>query len=192
MSVVTGVRKGSVAAIAADTLYTMGDRPRRYGFFRDTSKLVALPHGGFVGVVGSTTNLMVMRSLVREHPKKLKLTSIDTIFRSLLDLQPILEERYRVRIDEDDDEQPYDSNQLELLVVNPHGIFHLLTYREVIEVDRFWAIGSGADVALGAMHALYDRIDDPLEIARAGALAAAELEITCGPPIEAESVDLLA
>ena len=43
-------------------------------------------------------------------------------------------------------------------VTNEHGIFGIYSMREVFEYTKFWAAGSGRDVALGAMYALYPRL----------------------------------
>ena len=42
------------------------------------------------------------------------------------------------------------------------------------EYQRFWAIGSGAEYALGAMFALYDELDDAEQIALRAVKAGAE------------------
>ncbi len=58
--------------------------------------------------------------------------------------------------DEEEDD-PYESSQITALLANPNGIFFgVYSLREVYEYERFWAIGSGADYALGAMQAVYD------------------------------------
>ncbi|EDY86665.1 20S proteasome, A/B subunit [gamma proteobacterium HTCC5015] len=55
--------------------------------------------------------------------------------------------------------------------------------RDVTEFERFWAVGSGAEFALGAMHALYERLDDAEAIARAGVEAGAEFNTASGLPV---------
>jgi len=40
--------------------------------------------------------------------------------------------------------------------------------REVFEFTRYWAIGSGREFALGAMHAQYARLKSASAVARAG------------------------
>ena len=69
---------------------------------------------------------------------------------------------------QEDKEQPVESSQLDALIVGPAGIFEFESYRSVSEYARYWAIGSGKTLALGAMHAVYDLLGDPLDIARAG------------------------
>ncbi|MEZ4322319.1 MAG: MFS transporter [Myxococcota bacterium] len=189
MSIVTVVRKGHRAAIAADTLYSLGNLRIKHAYTPARSKLLAIPHG-WMGLVGSSTHPLVMGSLVRHHADLLDFSSEDAIFESLLDLQEVLTESYYVRPDEDDDDQPYDSNHLMGLICNAWGIFGVSSYREVAEYDRFWATGGGDAVALGAMFAVYDRLDDVAEIARIGAEAACEFDDSCGLPVHVQTVDL--
>ena len=190
MSVVVGVRKNNQVVLAADTLTSAGGQAHR-GSERPTfSKLVELPGGGQVGTVGSATGYLVLRSLVRNHAELLDFTGVDNTFEALLALQPILRETYFVRAEESQDGQEYDSNQLQMLIASPHGLFHAHTYREVHEYGRFFAIGSGDELALGAMHVLYDRLEDPEAIAYAAVEAACHWSTGCAPPIEVRTVPL--
>lgn len=190
MSVVVVVRKGDKAVIAADTLYGFGRGAQvHHDYASGRSKLVAVP-GGFAGSVGSSAHQHVLRSLVRRHSDKLDFSSVDAIFETLLVLQPILRDEYYVRMDEDDESQEYDSNQLDLLLCTAHGIFGALSYREVCAYDRFWAHGSGSLAALGALHALYDRLDDPEMIALGAVEAACRFDDACGLPVHSHTVTL--
>ena len=55
--------------------------------------------------------------------------------------------------------------------------------REVFEYTQFWAIGSGKEVALGAMHALYPRLRTAEAIARAGIEAGAAFDKNSALPM---------
>jgi ATP-dependent protease HslVU (ClpYQ) peptidase subunit len=69
------------------------------------------------------------------------------------------------------------------LIAHPAGIFGVYALREVYEYRRFWAIGSGAEYALGAMYALYDEADSAAAVARAGVAAGAEFDTGSGLPM---------
>lgn len=189
MSVIVAVRRDHTAAIAADTLTHSGSlrSPRPYA--TSQSKLVEVP-GGFVGTVGSTATQLVLRSIVARHGELLDFTSEDTIFESLRALQPLLVDEYYTRDAEDDDSQPYDSNQVYGLFCGPSGLFCIQSYREVIEYERFWAIGSGQSLALGAMFASYERGDPPEVTARIGVEAACTFDQSCGLPMDIRTVAL--
>ena len=77
-----------------------------------------------------------------------------------------------------------------VMVANPSGIFAVYSMREVFEFDRFWAIGSGRDFALGAMYTLYENTPATRAIAEAGVMAAAEFDTGTSTPITLHEVKL--
>jgi ATP-dependent HslUV protease, peptidase subunit HslV len=76
------------------------------------------------------------------------------------------------------------------MIVNPSGVFAVYSMREVFEFDRFWAIGSGRDFALGAMYTIYGKARGAAEIARAGVMAGAEFDTGTAEPITLHEVRL--
>ena len=73
---------------------------------------------------------------------------------------------------------------------NSKGIFGVYSLREVSEYHKFWAIGSGSEFALGAMHVLYDRLDSAQEIAEAAVEAGCEFNTASGLPISFQVMQL--
>jgi ATP-dependent protease HslVU (ClpYQ) peptidase subunit len=61
----------------------------------------------------------------------------------------------------------------------------------VFEFDRFWAIGSGRDFALGAMFVLYEKTRSPAAIAQAGIVAGAEFDTGTSEPVALHEVTLV-
>jgi ATP-dependent HslUV protease, peptidase subunit HslV len=55
--------------------------------------------------------------------------------------------------------------------------------REVFEYTQFWAIGSGHEFALGALHHAYPRYESAEEIARAGVEAGIAFDKNSAAPI---------
>ncbi len=55
--------------------------------------------------------------------------------------------------------------------------------REVFEYTQYWAIGSGHEFALGAMHQAYTQYDNADEIARAGVESGIAFDKNSGAPI---------
>jgi ATP-dependent protease HslVU (ClpYQ) peptidase subunit len=86
------------------------------------------------------------------------------------------------------DESPFPQLDSELMFATPRAIFHVTAHMSVIQMTRFSAIGSGADFALGALHALYDRMDDPAGLAIAAARAAETFDDDCNGGIEVMTV----
>ncbi len=165
MTTIVAVRKNGFAAIAADTLTTFGNT--RLHAERDASHDKILHIGeNYIGVCGSAAHHLVLTNLLSKMPD-LQLNSKAEIFETFRKLHPVLKEECFLNPKEDD-EDPYESSQITALIANAQGIFAIYSMREVFEYTQFWAIGSGHEFALGAMHQAYARCEDAAEIARAG------------------------
>jgi len=74
--------------------------------------------------------------------------------------------------------------------MNSNGIFGLYSLREVDQYSRFWAVGSGSEFALGAMHAAYDLMENSEQIARAGVTAGATFDNGSALPMSCYSIEV--
>lgn len=181
MSIVVAVKTHNGIAIAADTLMTNGPVLASASYRVNPSKLVR--HGGsIVGFVGESVTQGHFALLIRHFPKRIKLGNREEIFDSFLSVPEMLKPLCRSKAEDDDDELSVP--EIHALVANQGGIFEVASEHHVIEYTRFTAIGCGMMLALGAMHALYDRCEDAATIARAGVEAACEFDSCCGLPIE--------
>lgn len=190
MSTIVVVKKGDSTAIAADTLITFGETKLGSRYLAANDKIIKFKDN-YIGIVGSTAHNNVLLSIVRKHPELISLKSREEIFDSYLKLHPLLKERYFLNPNEKDDEQDYESSQINALIANPYGIFGMYAWREVYEYDLFWAIGTGRDYALGAMYAVYDRLAAAEEIARIGVAAGCEFDGASSLPATVYTIDLL-
>jgi ATP-dependent protease HslVU (ClpYQ) peptidase subunit len=123
-----------------------------------------------MGIVGSAAHQLVMQNLIINHADKIDFSNRLSIFNTLKTIHPILKEEYFLNSKEEDDDS-YESSRVDALIMNANGIFGLYSLREVDRYSRFWAVGSGSEFALGAMHAAYELMDDAEQIAHAGILA---------------------
>ena len=89
-----------------------------------------------------------------------------------------------------DDEDPFESSQVDCLIVNPSGIYGLYSLRSVQQYSRFYAFGSGYKFALGAMRAVYETAASAKEVAQAGLDASVDFDDGTAPPLEIISVTL--
>ena len=92
-----------------------------------------------------------------------------------LNAHQVLKDQFFLNPKEEDDD-PYESSQITALIANPSGIYGVYSYREVFSFDRFWAIGSGRNFALGAMYASYKGARTAAQIATLGVAAGAEFD----------------
>jgi ATP-dependent protease HslVU (ClpYQ) peptidase subunit len=187
MTTIVAVRKNGFAAIAADTLTTFGNT--RLPSHLDASHDKILHIGdSFVGVCGSAAHHLVLVNLLAKTPD-VQLNSKAQIFETFRKLHPILKEECFLNPKEDE-EDPYESSQITALIVNASGIFGIYSMREVFEYTQYWAIGSGHEFALGALHHAYTRYDTAADIARAGVDAGIALDKNSGAPITLYNVAL--
>jgi len=187
MTTIVVVRKGDTAVIAADSLTTFGTTRLAPQYDRAPHK-IAIYRDSFIGVAGSAAHQLVLENLLERHPD-LELHGRAAIYETFRKLHPVLKEEMFLNPKEEDDD-PYESSQMTLMVANPSGIYAVYSMREVFEFDRFWAIGSGRDFALGAMYSTYAGTKTPRAIAQAGVLAGAEFDTGTALPMSVHQVKL--
>ena len=167
MSTIVAVIKKDRACIAADSLSSFGDTMQPAEFVADSEKIIRFGDQNFIGIVGSAAHHLVMQNLLQKHIDKVDFSDRLQIYESMRQLHPILKEEYFLN-SKDEDDDAYESSRVDALIMNRGGIFGLYSLREVDQYTRFWAVGSGADFALGAMRVAYDLLDDAEAVARAG------------------------
>jgi len=187
MTTIVVVRKGDSAVIAADSLTTFGATRLAPVYDRHPQKVTAYGDS-FIGVAGSAAHQLVLENLLERTPN-LDFHGKAAIFESFRRLHPVLKDEAFLNPKEEEDD-PYESSQMTVMVANPWGIFGVYSMREVFEFDRFWAIGSGRDFALGAMFVVYERAKTAREVAEAGVAAGAEFDTGTSPPVTLHEVKL--
>ena len=188
MSTIVAVIKNGKGCIAADTLTTFGDIRQSHRYDASSDKI--LEHAGsYMGIVGSAAHHLVIQSVFAQEAKNIQLDSRQAIYHSFLNLHPILKQNYFLN-PKDEDDDAYESSRIDALFLNKTGIYGLYALREVFQYRSFWAIGAGAEIALGAMCAMYDRSDDAEEIASVAIEASAELHTSSALPIQKFTMDV--
>lgn len=188
MSTVVVVRKNQSACIAADSLTSFGDTKQASSLVRHSDKIIRFKDY-YLGVVGSAAHHLVLRSLFQKHEDKIDFSDQLAIFESLQRIHPVLKEEYFLNTKEDEDDA-YESSRVDSLLMTPNGIYGMYSLREVDEYTRYWAVGSGADFALGAMSAVYDSYDDVEQIAKIGVEAGARFDNASDLPMTSYSLQL--
>lgn len=188
MTTIVAVRKGNRACIAADTLAKYGDAREPAAYIANHDKLLRIGDA-WLAPAGPASAQLVLTSHFSHPEARRDFSSVQGIFETVTDLQGALKEDFFLNPKEDE-RDPYESSQMEIMVASPHGIFGVYPLRSVQEYRRFYAFGSGAEYALGAMYVAYDQLEDPAEIARRGIEAAAEFDDSTSLPFTSASVDL--
>ncbi len=187
MSTLTVVRKGRAVAMASDSLTTFEDTRLPPANDAAPEKIIRVGEA-LVGIVGYTAHFLVLERALREL-RNPDFTSRTGLFETFRALHPILKEMFFL-MPEAEEGDPYESSQATVLVASPHGIFGVYDLREVHEYRRFWAMGSGAFYALGAMFAGWERGLAAGDLADLGVRAGAEFDRNSAPPVQRYEVDM--
>ena len=189
MTVITAVKKGNEIAIACDSLTANSSYRLQYQAEYKVNDRKLLTFGNSIlGLSGTLAVHQIFEDLLA-NTEVVEFSSRQDIFRWLLSKQETFKSTYFLKPDVSNNKsQVTETNWLSVLIANPHGIFSISGYREVIEYSKFWAIGSGGNFALGAMEVLYEQDLTASEIAEAGATAATKFNPGCAPPIYVENV----
>ena len=156
MTTLVAVRKNDEIAIAADSLTTFGDTRLSAAVRPHARQDRPLPRAPTSACAAAPRTSSCSRAC-SPSTSDLDFSTKAAIFETFRKLHPILKEQHFLNPKEEEDD-PYESTQITALVANPHGIFGVYSMREVFEYTQFWAVGSGREFALGAMHALYPRL----------------------------------
>lgn len=149
MTTVVVTKKNGVACIAADTLATYGDLREPADLVASSDKLVQVGEA-WVAPTGPASAQLILGHHLRGLKETPQLRSADQIFDFLTQLQRSLRDDYYV-LGKEDSQDDYESMRMELIIASPGGIFGAYPQRSVQEFRSFYAFGSGAEFALGAM-----------------------------------------
>ena len=189
MTTIAVVRKIGYAAIAADTLTKWGSGKESAAYVANNTKIVRAGDS-FLAGSGTATFKLIMRDYFAQRGVPARFDTTINIFKTWQALHAALKERYYlVTVGEKDD--TLESSKFDVLIANPHGIFGVGAHRTVQEYRKFYAIGTGTDLALGAMYASYDNPRLSAEqLARLAITAAAEFDDATGLPVVSHAVKL--
>jgi len=190
MSIVTAVRHGGRITMAADTLALFGDgmvipQPNAIA-----SKIMKVGDA-LIGGTGWAVYDDIIDHWIADTPPVLD--SRRAIYAFFLDFWKALRENYSlVNEQAATKETPFGDLDATFLIACSGGLFQVSSDLGVTRFTSHHAIGSGAEYALGAMHALINRDGmSPEHIARAGCEAAIDLDASCGGRIDVHHVACL-
>ncbi|HEY7658362.1 MAG TPA: MFS transporter [Burkholderiales bacterium] len=189
MTTIAVVRKNGYAAIAADTLTKWGSGKESAAYVANNAKIVRVGDSYIAGS-GTSTFKLILRDYFDQRGVPARFDNAINLFKTWQAFHTALKERYfLVAVGDKDD--TIESSKFDVLIANPHGIFGVGAHRTVQEYRKFYAIGTGTDLALGAMYAAYDRPGLSAEqVARLAVEAAAEFDDGTGLPVVSHAVRL--
>ena len=179
MSIALAIEKNGELILAADTLTSFGhtkvppvlhaaDKIRRVG-------------ASFLATTGWGLYETILDDVIARR-KNIKLGSREQIFDFFLRLWNDLHKKYSFVNDQIDEKEagPFGNLDSTFLVAGRAGIFYVGPDMSVTQVKHYFAIGSGAQFALGTLHALHDSKLGAEAIARRAVEAAIAFDTYCG------------
>jgi len=189
VSIVLVVKKGKEVAIASDTLTSAGQLKFSSKYKKNSKKFFKY-EDTFIGSVGKSMSKIMLNHALQNSEKKFNFNSLENIYSSMLEIHKLLKKEYFL-IPTSKEEQMVEATKLHLLLANSSGIYQISSDRHIAELSKFWAIGSGANFALGAMHQAYsNKKYSALDIAKIGVEASCEFDKSCALPMDFKKIKL--
>ena len=187
MSIAVAVRKDARIVLATDSQTNLGSE-RVPAANLSGPKFMRIGDA-YMAATGWTLYSNILADSLGRRRTTPRLDSEGTIFKFFTRLWEELHARYNfVKDQADDADSPFGSLDSTFLLVCAQGIYGVASDLSVLRYERYFAIGSGAPVAIGAVHALYESECDAEAIARSAAHAAIDHDVYCGHPIHVAKV----
>jgi ATP-dependent protease HslVU (ClpYQ) peptidase subunit len=178
MSIAVAVRSKGRVVIACDTKRTFGSGQVTEQNLTDVK--VRKAGAAYLATTGWGLYSNILDDYLSAR-RNVRLSDQRSIFSFFRTFWKDLHQRYSFVNDQrPDDESPFGDLDASFLVASSSGIFSVACDMSVTEFAQYYAIGSGAPYALGALHALYGDRADAEAIARKAVSAATALDIYCG------------
>ena len=178
MSIAVAVRSQGRIVIACDTKRTFGSGELPEANLTD---LKVRPVGAaYLAATGWGLYSNILDDYLSTR-RAARLTDERSIFSFFRVFWKDLHERYSFVSDQrHDEESPFGDLDASFLIISGNGIYSVACDMSVTEFKQYYAIGSGAPYALGALHALYADGVDPAKVAHKATETAMALDLYCG------------
>lgn len=190
MTIAVAVRKGREIVVAADTQNNFGSARATPDNHRPHK---IMPVGeALIATSGWALYANILEDYVGRSRRPPALGTERDVFRFFQQFWHALKETYSLVNEQchKDDDSPFGDLDASFLVVTRGGIFFVSSDTSVTPFEKYHAVGSGTDYALGALHALYDEVQDPEVLARRACEAAIAFNIYCGGEIDVKRMAL--
>lgn len=179
MSIVVAVKKGNQTVVVADSQVSFGSMCFP-GSNLKVEKIRMIGKSYFTSTGWGLYDDIIDHYLL-DKPE-VELLNREDIFSFFLGLWKALHDKYNFVNDQADSEHesPFGDLDASFLVVNTEGIFLVDSDLSITQFEQYYAIGSGSDYSIGAIHALYDQKLDATEIAKRAASTAIAFDSKCG------------
>jgi ATP-dependent HslUV protease, peptidase subunit HslV len=178
MSIAVAVRTADEIVLATDSKRTFGGGAVPAENLRD-NKLRRIGNA-YIATTGWGVYSNILDDYIGRN-RRVALNDSASIFTFFRNFWKALHQRYAFVNDQcSETDSPFGDLDASFLVAAQSGIFYVACDMSVTEFDQYYAVGSGAAYALGAMHALYGPRSPAETVARRAVAAASSLDIYCG------------
>ena len=178
MSIIVAVRKDGQTAMASDSLLTFGDKQVPLDNIR--GRKMRRVGKALLGIAGWSVYEDIFDHYLAGHPDT-RMGTRREVFSSFLALWHTLHDRYPfVRDQHEDAESPFGELDSTFLIANAEGLYLVTSDLGVTAFEQYYAIGSGAEYSLGALHPLYGTDLDAEALARRAVTTAIAFDVHCG------------
>jgi ATP-dependent HslUV protease, peptidase subunit HslV len=178
MSIAVAVRTADKIVLATDSKRTFGGGAVPVDNLRDVK--IRQVGGAYIATTGWGVYTNILEDYLRSA-RQPRLADSASIFAFFRNFWKALHQRYAFVNDQcSESDSPFGDLDASFLIAAPSGIFYVACDMSVTEFEQYYAVGSGAGYALGAMHALYGPKSDAEAVARRAVAAASSLDIYCG------------
>ena len=189
MSIVVAVRKENSLVMASDSQISFGSS--RIPYENLNPEKISILGGALFSSAGWGLYDDIIADYAAANPE-LRLEDERSIFHFFIGLWKALHDRYTFVNDQcDEKESPFGDLDASFLIANGNGMFHVGGDISVTRFEQYYAIGSGSDYALGALHALYEQDLTATQIAQGAVATAIAFDTKCGGDIRVRSIDEL-
>ena len=179
MSIIVAVRKNGRTVLAADTLTSFSDDLLIPSENAATLKVRRIG-GALLGSAGWAIYDRILDDFL-ERQADIRFDDEASIFSTFLELWKALHERYPFVNDQAQSrDSPFGDLDSAFLIANQSGIFKVSHDMDVCRFNQYFAIGSGSDYAIGALHHLYTTSADAVACASGAVATAVAFDAYCG------------
>ncbi|HEX2676073.1 MAG TPA: hypothetical protein VHM19_05520 [Polyangiales bacterium] len=178
MSIAVAVRVNDDIVLATDSKRTFGSGAVSDSNLRDVK--MRKVGNAYLAATGWGVYSNILDDYLR-GARSPRLADSHSIFGFFRQFWKVLHDRYAFVNDQcSEPDSPFGDLDAAFLITCPSGIYYVASDMSVTEFDQYYAVGSGAPYALGAVHALYSPRADAEALARKAVSAASELDLYCG------------
>lgn len=133
-----------------------------------------------IAIAGPSTAILAVQDILAEHDYPDWSTTL-AVYRNMLGIHCTMRDHHGLRVVEQEDD-PFESSQFQAIIGNRHGLWMMLSNREIIPVNTLCAIGTGRELAIGVAEGM--GMMDPEATIKRALMVASQYDKSTGKEVE--------